>query len=38
MVSSETQAQSDQGDEIFRAFKEWLRIQEVRNAGVAHPH
>jgi len=38
MVSSETQAQSDQGDEIFRAFKEWLRIQEARNAGVAHPH
>ena len=38
MVSPETQTQSDQGDEIFRAFKEWLRIQEARNAGVTHPH
>ena len=38
MVSPETQTQSDQGDEIFLAFKEWLRIQEARNAGVTHPH
>ena len=37
MVSPETQTQSDQGDEIFRAFKEWLRIQEARNAGVTIP-
>ena len=38
MVSPETQTQSDQGDEIFLAFKEWLKIQEARNAGVTHPH
>ncbi len=38
MVSSEPQTQRDQGDEIFVAFKEWLRIQEARNAGVAQPH
>jgi hypothetical protein len=35
MPSSQSQAQSDQGDEIFLAFKEWLKIQEARHARVA---
>ena len=39
MLSSQSQAQSDQGDEIFLAFKEWLKIQEARHGRVAHhPH
>ena len=35
MPSSQSQAQSDQGDEIFLAFKEWLKIQEARHGRVA---
>jgi hypothetical protein len=39
MVSSHSQAQSDQSDEIFLAFKEWLKIQEARHGRVQHhPH
>ncbi len=34
MPSSQSQAQSDQGDEIFLAFKEWLKIQEARHGRV----
>jgi hypothetical protein len=36
MLSSQSQDQSDQGDEIFLAFKEWLKIQEARHGRVAH--
>ena len=35
MPSSQSQAQSDQGDEIFLAFKEWLKIQEARHGRAA---
>jgi len=39
MVSSQSQAQRDQGDEIFLAFKEWLKVLEARHGRVAyHPH
>jgi len=39
VVSSQSQAQRDQGDEIFLAFKEWLKVQEARRGRVAyHPH
>ncbi len=39
MLFSPSQAQSDQGDEILLAFKEWLKIQEARHGWVAHhPH
>ena len=39
MLSPQSQAQSEQGDEIFVAFKEWLKIQEARHGRVAHhPH
>lgn len=39
MFSSQGQAQGDQSDEIFLAFKEWLRIQEARHGRVEHhPH
>ncbi len=39
MLSPQSQAQSEQGDEIFVAFKEWLKIQEARHSRVAHhPH
>ena len=39
MFSSHSQAQSDQSDEIFLAFKEWLKIQEARHGSVEyHPH
>jgi hypothetical protein len=35
MPSSQSQAKSDHGDEIFLAFKEWLQIQEARHGSVA---
>ncbi len=35
MLSSQSQDQSDQGDKIFLAFKEWLKIQEARHGSVA---
>ena len=38
MVSSQSQVQSNQGDEIFLAFKEWLKIQEMRHGRAANPH
>ncbi len=39
MFSPQGQAQGDQSDEIFLAFKEWLRIQEARHGRVEHhPH
>ena len=39
MLSSQGQDQSDQGDEIFLAFKEWLKIQEARHGRVSdHRH
>lgn len=39
MLSSQSQDQSDQGDKIFLAFKEWLKIREARHGRVAHhPH
>jgi hypothetical protein len=39
MLSSQSQDQSDQGDKIFLAFKEWLKIQEARHGSVAdHPY
>jgi outer membrane murein-binding lipoprotein Lpp len=37
MVSSQSQVQSDQGDEIFLAFKEWLNAQEARHGRVVNP-
>lgn len=36
MLSSQNQDQSDQGDKIFLAFKEWLKIQEARHGSVAN--
>lgn len=35
MLSTQSQAKSDHGDEIFLAFKEWLQIQEARHGSVA---
>ena len=38
MVSSQNQAQSDQSDEIFLAFKEWLNAQRAELGRVVNPH
>ncbi len=39
MPSSHSQAQSDRSDEIFLAFKKWLKIQEARHGSLEHhPH